>query len=245
MSISFLTIIPVRTVGQAKDSPLGKATAFFPLVGLLIGGIGVLLSIGLDEFLPSQVGNVVIILYLSVITGGLHLDGLADTVDALAANGSRQKKLEIMRRGEIGPFGVAAVIFDLLLKYVLLNSLTASPKLAAILVVPALARWPIALLLWRVPTARRDGLGYNLAGSATAAGFIVASATVFLIIFGVSAQLGWVNLLLMPILVMMALFAAKLSRTLFGGITGDTLGATIELTEITIFLVIGVLAYYA
>ncbi|HEB12464.1 MAG TPA: adenosylcobinamide-GDP ribazoletransferase [Actinobacteria bacterium] len=245
ISISFLTIIPISGFGRAKDSSPGKATAFFPLVGLLVGGLGVLLSIGLDEFLPSQVGNVLIILYLTVITGGLHLDGLADTVDALAAKGSRQKKLAVMRQGEVGPFGAAAVVFDLLLKYAFLNSLTASPKLAAILVAPALARWPITLLLWRVPTARRDGLGYGLARSTTAGGFVVASATTLLVILGLSAQLGWLNLLLIPILIIIALFSAKLSRTLLGGITGDTLGATIELTETALFLLLGVLAYYA
>ncbi len=244
-SISFLTIIPVRLFGNTEDSAIGKATAYFPLVGLLIGGLGVLLSVGLDEILPSQVSNVLVILYLAIITGGLHLDGLADTVDALAAKGTRQKKLKIMRQGEIGPFGVAAVIFDLLLKYALLNSLMGSPKLAAILVAPALARWPIVLLLWRVPTARRDGLAYGLGRSTASTSFIVASVTALLIIFGVSAQLGWLNILLIPILIFIALFSAKLSRTLLGGITGDTLGATIEITEISLFLLLGVLAYYA
>ena len=245
IAISFLTIIPIKTFARPEKSSLGNSMAYFPIVGLIMGGLGAVLSLALDQVMPTQASNVLIILFFVVITGGLHLDGLADTVDAIASGQERRGKLKVMKDGAIGPMGVAAVTIVLLLQFIFLNNLTATPRLLAIIVVPAIARWPMVLLLWRLPAARKDGLAHIFTKETRFASFLISSLFTLVIIAGASYMLGWANLLIIPILILIAVFAAKVFRYFFGGTTGDTLGATVELSAAIIFLAISLLSTYA
>jgi adenosylcobinamide-GDP ribazoletransferase len=235
-AISFLSIVPTGQATSFSAERLARSAAYFPAVGLLIGAAGVALALLLDGLLSSQAANALIVLFLVVVSGGLHLDGLADTIDAFLGGRTRARRLEIMRQGASGPFGVAAVTLALLLKYALLNVLTGDPRLLAILLIPALARWPMAALAWALPAARNSGLGRIFARGTRGADALVATGIVLGLILTVSLAVSPLYSLTVPLLLFMVGLSARHTRKRVGGVTGDTLGATVEISEVLLFL---------
>lgn len=244
-SIGFLSIVPIGSSAKSASDELARAAAYFPVTGLFIGAIGMSLTAALDQVLPGPATNALIVLYLVVITGGFHLDALADTIDGFVGGKNVKQRLSIMREGASGPIGVAAVTLTLLLKFTFLNSLTGSFRLLAILTVPALARWPMVWLAWRLPAVRRSGLGFVFAGRIGKIDVIGAGLTTGLICAYLSFLLGPLILVLLPVLALLAMGYTWVNDALIGGVTGDTLGATVELTEVILLLAIGLLAAYA
>lgn len=244
-SVGFLSIIPTGTSGKLTKPELGRSAAYFPAAGLVIGIIGMTLALALDKILPSPATNALLILYLVVISGGLHLDALADTVDGFIGGRTRKQRLAIMREGASGPIGVAAVTLTLLLEFTFLNSLTGPPRLLAILTVPALARWPMVWLAWRLPAVRRSGLGFIFAGQVRKIDVVGSGLVAGLICVYLSLLLGPLNLIILPVLLLAAVVGTGVNKKLIGGVTGDTLGAMVEISEIILFLAIGMIGHYA
>jgi adenosylcobinamide-GDP ribazoletransferase len=235
-AISFLSIVPTGQANSFSAERLARSAAYFPLVGLMIGATGVGLALILDGLLSSQAANALIVLFLVVVSGGLHLDGLADTVDGFLGGHTRARRLEIMRQGASGPFGVAAVTLALLLKYALLNVLTGDPRLIAILLVPALARWPMSALAWALAPARSSGLGRIFAGGTRGSDALIATCFTLGLILTVSVLVSPLYLLTAVLLLFIVAVSARQSRKRIGGITGDILGATVEISEVLLFL---------
>ena len=123
LAFQFLTIIPLKDTGIVADREVGGAAAYFPLVGVVQGTLLVLAAMIASRFLPVGVVNILVILLLVVTNGGLHLDGLSDTFDAIASRGDRDKKLSIMKDATVGPIGVAAIVIAIILKLLLLNEI--------------------------------------------------------------------------------------------------------------------------
>lgn len=240
-ALSFLTVLPVGGTGWTPSAQLARSVGYFPIVGLLIGlGCAIILTV-FDGMLGHNVASALVVLFLVVITGGLHIDGLADTADGFAGTRTRERRLEIMRSGTSGPAGVAAVTLALLLKYSLLVGIFGTPRLAAALLVPALARWPMVVLVWGQPAAREEGLGQAFAGRVSVANLLFSTGVVIALSGATAYVWGFRYLIAAPALVLIAWLAAVVSRRLLGGVTGDTLGATVESSEILllgIFLVI-------
>lgn len=244
-AVSFLTVMPTGARGKLTKEELGRSAAYFPIAGLMIGAIGLTLTLGLDKLMPLQATNVLLILYLVVISGGLHLDALADTVDGFAGGRDVKQRLAIMHKGASGPIGVVAVTLALLLEFTFLSGLAGWPRLLAILTVPALARWPMVWMAWRLPPVRRSGLGFIFARQVKIADVIGSGLTAVLICAGLSFWLGPLNLAILPVLLLAAAAGAGVSGRLIGGVTGDTLGAMVEVSEVILFLTIGLVAYHA
>ncbi len=244
-SVSFLSIMPTGINRRLSADKLAASAVYFPAAGLLIGTMALFLALALDRVLAPPAADALLVLFLTVTTGGLHLDALADTIDGFAGGESKAARLKIMRQGASGPFGVSAVTLVLLLKYAFLSALAGPVRLLALLTVPGMARWPMVWLAWLLPPARRGGLGRLFAQRTrwfdTAGAGLQAT--------GVCIYLAWLlnpgYLLLLPLLLALALLSAWLSKALLGGVTGDTLGATVELSEVVLLAAINLVARYA
>src|SRR4030067_682859 len=123
LAFQFLTIIPVKEMKNVSDKEIGGASVFFPLIGFLQGALFMVSAVLFLKIFPPELANGLLILVIVATSGGLHLDGLADTFDAIALRGDREKKLLVMKDSTIGPVGVIAIVLALLLKFLALNSL--------------------------------------------------------------------------------------------------------------------------
>jgi adenosylcobinamide-GDP ribazoletransferase len=226
-AIAFLTIVPVRGAAGAE---LAGAAGWFPLVGAAVGAFAGGVRVGAQQLLGRTPATVLAMIALVVVTGALHQDGLADTADALGARGDRSRRLDVMRDSATGAFGALALIGWALLLASTLASLDASHALIALVVASALARWAALVHAIATPAARSEGLGAALRVSRVAFGAATAAS--------IALTLTLCGLAPGAIATAAALLAAALSavfalRTL-GGHTGDTLGATVSITELTV-----------
>ncbi len=129
----------------------------FPLVGLLLGAAAALFDYGLQHILPPLAGSALVIIALLIMSGGLHLDGLADTADGFFSSRPRERMLEIMKDSRTGPMGAAAIVCDLVLKTALLASVTGAMRSSVILLMPLAGRCSLLIMLSLLPYARAEG----------------------------------------------------------------------------------------
>ncbi|MGH2834536.1 MAG: adenosylcobinamide-GDP ribazoletransferase [Solirubrobacteraceae bacterium] len=225
-AIALLTILPA----PAGTAGLDGAAGWFALVGAGIGALAGGVRLGAEQLLGRTPATVLAMIALVVVSGALHQDGLADTADGLGARGTRARRLEVMRDSATGVFGALALIGWALLLLTTLASLGAAHVLAALITACALARWAALVHTLATPSARSDGLG--------AAMYVSRTALLAATIFSVPLALAICG----PIPGAGALGAAALSAALsvlfarrtLGGRTGDTLGATIAVTEVVV-----------
>jgi adenosylcobinamide-GDP ribazoletransferase len=237
-ALRFLSIIPFAgSLGTSKEE-LARAVPYFPLIGLLFAGIVLPLTWCLNVVLPPAVTAVLTVCILLFFSGGLHLDGLADTADGFFSARPRERMLEIMRDSASGAMGVIALVLLLSLKIVCLASMT-DQLLVAVFLMPIAGRVAILLLMAMLPYARPEGgLGSLFKDSFDTNQVRIQSLVVLLVFSGIS----WVAagptgiLAVFAVLLMTALFAF-FCRHKIGGVTGDTLGAACELAEAVIALV--------
>jgi adenosylcobinamide-GDP ribazoletransferase len=224
-AITFLTIVP--TPGAA-DTGLASAAPWFPLVGAAVGAFAGGVRVGAQQLLGRTPATVLAMIALVVLTGALHLDGLADTADGLGARGDRSRRLEVMRDSAIGVFGTLALIGWALLLLTTLVSLDPSRAFTALVVACALARWAALVHAITTPAARNEGLGAALRVSRIAFGAATgASIAITLTLCGLASGATAI----MAALLLGALSTVFARRTLDGR-TGDTLGAAVAITEV-------------
>ena len=228
-AILFLTILPLPAKRELTEGDLARIAAYFPLVGALVGG-ALLLSARLLGALwsPPTVNALVVVLW-GLLTGGLHLDGLADTVDGLCGGTTREERLAIMRDSRVGPLGAATLFGLLLLKFSLLGELGGAVYSHALVLAPALGRWAMVCAIFLFPSAREEGMGHLFKSRCGRRELAVATATALgcaLLLFGLRgvAVFGGLGLAVVAM-------GWYLSRAL-GGLTGDTYGALCEVSEV-------------
>jgi len=229
-AIGFLTRLPVPP--QVYDDARAKSAslAWYPLVGLLIGA---LLS-GLAWLLrdtPSMLSAGMLVAAWVVLTGALHLDGLADSADAWVGGlGDREKTLAIMKDPRCGPAGVVALVLVLLLKFAALASFASIPW-AALLLAPWLARACLTALFVTTPYVRSGGLGSALADAPRQACILA------LILTAIGSLLfGWHGLLALAFAASVFGLWRQACVNRLGGFTGDTAGALAEIVELAILV---------
>jgi adenosylcobinamide-GDP ribazoletransferase len=233
LAAAFLTRLPVRAAA-GEDSEVGRALAFFPLIGALLGAALVALAWLVGAALPASVLAVLATALLAALTGGLHLDGVADTFDALGAPGAdRARLLEILRDSRIGAHGAAALLLVVLLKASALQAVLVRSDLTVVLAFPAVARWVATLVIVLFPYARPHGLGVAFHAHARRSDVAFASACTLLVVLCAGAAAALAALVAA---VTVLLFVQRVARRL-GGVTGDVCGAAIELAEV-VFLVV-------
>ncbi len=237
-AVRFLSIIPVSGSFGTSEEELARSVPFFPLIGLLFGCLALPMAWGLSLIFPPVVTAVLTVFILLSFSGGLHLDGLADTADGFFSARPRERMLEIMRDSATGAMGVIALVLLLSLKIACLTSL-GDRFFIAVLLMPLAGRIAILLLMAMLPYARSEGgLGTLFKDSfATKQARLRAFAALLVL-----AGIAWVVagpqgiIAVFAVLLITALFAF-LCRQKIGGITGDTLGAACELAEVGIALV--------
>ena len=233
-ALEFLTIIRLHRFRPVSAETLARAQVFYPLVGLLLGGILVGADWLLGYGLPAGPRGVLLLALLALLTCGLHLDGLADTFDGLLGGQERERRLAIMRDPRIGSFGVTALVLTLLLKWSALASLLAADEWRAVLLGPLLGRCAIVALAAAVPYARPDGLGSGFHAAARGLPVVVAAIAALV---GALLVGGVPGLALLAATVLTPLLLGWWSQRAIGGATGDLYGAACELTEAAVWLV--------
>jgi adenosylcobinamide-GDP ribazoletransferase len=237
-AVSFLTRIPLGRHGPIDASDVARGAVLFPVVGAGIGVVAGLAAVGLEGPLPPLVAGGLSVGVALLLTGALHLDALADTADGLGA-GARERALEIMRDPRVGAFGVAAVVVALLVEAAAVGALAdVGDAVAGFTVAGAASRAVAAPLAAVLPYARAEGgTGSVLSGRISAASSGVACALALLIAV---LLLGWDGLAVAGIAAAVAVASGMGSRLWLGGVTGDTLGATVQVAEIAVL--VGLLA---
>ena len=235
IAIQFLTIVPLPFSVKCDERDLGRAMALFPLAGLTLGGVLVGIDYLLSAFLPRQVGDLLLVVALAIITGALHLDGLADVCDGLAARGGKERFLAVMKDSRTGAAGAVALILALLLKYEALLNIPADMKRPALFCFPMLARFAQVQMAVGASGARNDGLGSSFIQGAGWRQLLIAVVTTIAfapILLGTRGLWLFIAAYLFTWL-LKAWFHKKI-----GGITGDIIGFASELNEILCLLVI-------
>lgn len=225
MAIAFLTRLPAPRGVQNDPRAFKDAAAWFPLVGLLIGGFNFAIGMGLRHALPSLVLAVLIVIADALVTGALHLDGLADMADGFGGGRSKEDVLRIMRDHAIGAYGAVAIALAVLLKvscyaYVL--------NAWAFLLPCVYARWSVVWVGSREAYARSDASGTGAMAIHMSRKHLVIAT----ILAGVLAAAQWrLALVCWAVALTVAIAIARWSRRRIGGITGDVLGATVVTSE--------------
>ena len=234
LAIGTLTILPVRAP-EVDRTTAGRAMALAPLVGLLLAlpALALLAGLAWAEVSPLVAASLVVGL-LALLTRGLHLDGLADTADGLGSGKPASEALEVMRRGDVGPFGVVTVVLVLLVQVAALTQLVAS-NLGGVGVVAALVVSRLALPLAcsvGVPAAREDGLGAVVAGTVSRGMTLVAVLLAYVALLVTALLLASPPLAAMvaPLGLLAGLALGRRAVRRLGGVTGDVLGAMVEAT---------------
>ena len=241
-ALQFLTSIPLPGRREVSPEELGRSTAYFPVIGLIIGIILAGLNWLLNLILPPAVVNALLIVVLVAITGALHLDGFVDTCDGMAGHKTVEDRWWVMHDSRAGAFGIIGVVLLLLVKYVSLSSIPETFMMPTLLFMPVVSRWAMVYAVFAYPYARPSGLGtafkqntrWPQFTAATLISLVVASA-----LFPFFSIMGL--LLICGIWIITVLFSVYLKRK-FAGLTGDTYGAINEVAEV-MALVFASLAY--
>ncbi|MEW6067678.1 MAG: adenosylcobinamide-GDP ribazoletransferase [Nitrospirota bacterium] len=253
IAFQFLTLIPFRLKGDFSEKEISKSAAFFPVVGAFQGLLALLSAGLLLNIFPLDVVIGLIVLILIASNGGFHIDGLADTFDALAVKSSgnkrtdRQKRLAVMKDSATGAIGATALVFAILLKFVLLKNLFSDSNLVTacllLFLMPVFSKWAMIPAIFHGRAAKQDGLGKIFIENTGFKELLIASIFMvgfLLIAIYISSLSDYFIFLLFSLCVfyILSFLMIKFFENKFGGLTGDTLGTINEITEIIFLLMV-------
>lgn len=239
IAMLFLTRIPLPQI-MLDEKKIASAVPFFPLVGGAIGGILLIIQSLGKNFLPVPAMAVILVALNTIITGGMHLDGFADTMDGLFCGGDREKKLAVMKDSCSGAYGVMGISLVFLLKYVLLTVIPANYLGCTLLSFPLLSRWVMTFAIIFFPYGRKKGLGKAFTYNKNPMGFYIGSILVIGLMY---LMIGIHGIIATIITFIMGIgFILYIIKQL-GGLTGDTYGALNEFCEIIALLVFVILSH--
>jgi adenosylcobinamide-GDP ribazoletransferase len=232
LTLSFLTTLPVVPSGYHFDERHWQtAVIWFPLVGGLLGGLVWLAGWSSGLLFGEWLAAVFAVAIWAALTGGLHLDGLADCCDGLFAAAEPTRRLEIMKDARLGAFGVIGLVLFLLLKVGAAQAVLAEGLGLAFVAAAALGR---TMILWvaRQPPARPGGMGAAFAEQIRPFPLLLAT----LLPVGLLAFMGWRGGLALVVAVTAVAAIVALARRSIGGVTGDVYGLTVEMVELMVML---------
>ena len=235
LALTFLTVFPWPRLREVTPGDLVRSLFWYPWVGALLGliywGAGVLL---IKFFLPLAAAALLLLLTV-LLTRGLHLDGLADTVDGLGGGRTPEDRLAIMKDSRLGAFGAISLVLVLLLKYSFFIVLFDRGLARDLVLFPIISRWGIVVLTGLAPYARPGGgLGQAMTEGATPRVITGSTLAALLFSFLAGGYVGPISLILAALVVW---GASRYFRRRLGGVTGDVYGAMNEILET---LVLGV-----
>lgn len=234
-AFSVLTILPLGRYAVASEEDLVRSVLFFPLVGLVIGIILMVMTQLLLPVLSPGPLAAAILLVLIILTGGLHLDGLADLCDGLAAGGDRERILSVMKDSHVGAFAVMGLVVVLIFKYSLFYEVITQGRLNAFLIMGVLSRWAMVVAAALGRYARKAGTARPFIGRIGWRQGIGATG----IAMGLAGFILKGPGLLIGVVVFLSVLLFNRFLTLrIGGLTGDALGALNEITEVLVLFLI-------
>lgn len=230
LAISFLTVLPVA---PAQTGPMGPARAYFPLVGLGLGGLLAGLDLAARQVLPPPVVGALLVAALLVLTRALHTEGFLDSCDGLLGGRDRESRLAILRDSHVGAFAVVGGVSLVLLKWTLLVGIPETERIGLLVLFPCLSRFAMVATMFAFPYARSSGLGtaFQVGARWRQLGVALLTAAV-----AAGLLLRFSGLVLLAIAAVVALGLGLWFRRSLGGMTGDTYGATNEVAEVTVLL---------
>ena len=238
IALQFLTILPTVKINQYRDNELGKSILFYPLIGLIIGLLLWLAQLSLFAafndipYAPQLIATLILALW-TILTGGLHLDGLADSADAwMGGIGDKEKTLQIFKDPSSGPIAVITLMLTLLLKWSSLLILLTQENKLWLIIIPAVSRASLLAFFLYLPYVRKQGIASIMIQTFPRTKALQIMLVLSFIITIINAKF-FVFLITLPLL-FYAFRHALLSR--LNGFTGDTLGAWLELAELTMLL---------
>jgi adenosylcobinamide-GDP ribazoletransferase len=249
LALQFLTAVPLPVSVPAGPRELGRSLIFFPLVGTLLGLALTVMDALLLRVLPVAVSTALLLIVGTLLTGGLHLDGLMDTCDGVFGGQTRERRLEIMRDSRVGSYGVLAGALQLLLKFAALVSLPGGWRWIGLVLALTCGRWAMVVVVWAFPYARSEGLGRTFKDG-TRAGHVALATLLAAAVMAALTRMPYPAL--EPALVALgpaALVTAGLIAWAtgaflaprLGGLTGDAYGAVNEVVEAAVL--VGLLAW--
>jgi adenosylcobinamide-GDP ribazoletransferase len=226
----------------AEPEKVGRSTPYFPVVGLIIGLILAGLNWLFNLILPTSLVNALLIVFLVIITGAMHLDGFIDTCDGIAGHRTAEDRREVMRDSRVGAFGVIGAILLLLTKFVSLSNVPAPLMMTTLVFMPVVSRWAVAYAVFAYPYARPDGLGKAFKQRTRWPGFTVATFITLVIAVVLIPLLHLAGLLVMFVVWIITLIMTAYFKSKFSGLTGDNYGAINELAETSVLIFIVMLS---
>lgn len=228
-----MTRLPTPSQLDYRETEWGKSVLWFPVVGLIIGVLLLASRMALDTVNPLLSAALITTLWV-VLTGALHLDGFADTLDAwIGGMGNTEKTLTIMKDPTSGPMAVTGLILLLLLKFTAIYSLIVADASMLLLTLPIIARTQLILLLLTTPYAKASGMGYAMRQQMPMK-MAWGMVWVLLIALIVCAPIALILAVLLSLL-LLVVYRRALCRRIHG-ITGDTLGAWVEISEVVLLI---------
>jgi adenosylcobinamide-GDP ribazoletransferase len=234
LALQFLTVLPLA-IGKVNEKKIAVSMVFFPVIGLILGGLLAGLNTILSIWeLPPLALNIILVVTLMAITGGIHLDGLSDMADAFMSGKKKEEMLVIMRDPHIGAMGTLGLISIILLKIGLLLGLNPELKITALILMVVLSRWSAVLLMSLFPYARSEGKAKAYIQGMTPKIALLSAGVTLTLAFAIGRFMGIAAF----IIIAGTTYAFGLfCRRKIGGITGDTCGAVIELSEIFVLFI--------
>ncbi len=232
-AVQFLTRLPTPTLAW-QQTTLSHALIFFPAVGLSLGAAAGGVSLLLRPHLPGGIVALLTVLFLILVTGGLHEDGLADCADAFGSHHGKERTLAILHDSRIGTYGALALILSIGSRILLLAALPSDRILPVLVAAVTLSRWSILPLSLLPPANPGTGQGATIAGRTSPLVFLLGTA------FAMAVVGGALRVEAIPMVLGAAtivLLSAGFYRRRIGGTTGDCFGATVQLVELAVLLV--------
>ena len=243
LMIQFMTRYPVPLQIEFTVDRFVQGMKWMPIVGFLVGLPAAVILYLCSPYFGVEVSSFLALVVLITVTGGLHLDGMGDTADGLFSYRPRERVLEIMRDSTLGTNGVVAVVLTILLKFITLKNIPFAGGMTALFCAPILSRMAIT---WHAAVATyareqsgmgefTDRVGLPQALTATVCSLVLTSLVLSFTDMSLASVI-WSLTILHGIAIALAVSFAFYLQYRIGGITGDTIGATIELSEMLSFL---------
>jgi adenosylcobinamide-GDP ribazoletransferase len=240
IAMQFLTVLPIELKTMPSREQNGQAMLFYPLVGLLIGVV-LFASASILVKLPTILIAALILSIWIWLTGGLHLDGLADTADAWVGGfGDPEGTLKIMKDPACGPIGVLSLVLACLLKFAGLYVLLEQKMAVFLIVLPMLGRIVPLFLFLTTPYVRTQGLGRSMIDFMPKKQLWI----VFVITMTLLCVFKWVGFITLLVFLVILFYLRSVFIRRIGGITGDTVGAAMELSETGLILSFVIASFY-
>lgn len=241
LTLGFMTRIPVNVdLGEVKDEDMHKGFLYYPVVGLIIGLVDLLVYMIVIQILPVTFGIIFALLTNYCVTGAFHLDGLSDTADGIYSARTRERMLEIMKDSRIGTNGAIAMCFDIMLKFCGLAAFDVDQIPLMILLMPIAGKMVQGAIVYKAVYPRETGIGIYV--GTVSLGTVIG--TMILGLVAMVAAFSFWGLGIYAVLFVFAYLFRKYIEGKIGGITGDIMGAGSELSEVMLLMVVLVIVRF-